>query len=187
MEEAELRPGNVVRIPDGRSIFLLRIEQLEALPKGTELYSFRGTRKIWGRDPVDTDTRGGYLAFGPIYEPGLTEKLVGRELEVPLDAQTPCAFEIRVVANSGTAMERLIDSGWTLSLNPGGPLLLRKVAVPSEVSRDFEPFGIAASLGHSLRATVTTDSGTYPVRYYADGIGAVKYDRSASSEGLETP
>lgn len=39
-------------------------EQFEDLPEGTELTSISGDKVIKGKDYIDQDTRGGYLAFG---------------------------------------------------------------------------------------------------------------------------
>lgn len=51
--------------PDtGEDLWLLAPEELERVPSGTVLTSISGRKAIVGVDYVDTDTRGGFLAFG---------------------------------------------------------------------------------------------------------------------------
>lgn len=49
---------------DGKVIYLVPESKYNKLPKGTELYSINGKRVIKGKDKIDDDTRGGYLAYG---------------------------------------------------------------------------------------------------------------------------
>jgi len=51
-------------LPDGRTIYLLTPEMLATLPDGTEVYSILGNMAVKGRNPIDDDTRGGWLAYG---------------------------------------------------------------------------------------------------------------------------
>lgn len=48
----------------GFSIDLISPEQLSSLKDGTVLYNIFGEEKIVGKDNIDGDTRGGYLAYG---------------------------------------------------------------------------------------------------------------------------
>jgi hypothetical protein len=48
----------------GSVIYLLTPEQYAALPDGTEVVSIMNEKKIKGKDYIDDDTRGGYLAYG---------------------------------------------------------------------------------------------------------------------------
>ncbi len=50
--------------PDKEVLWLLTPMELEVTPKGTILTSIMGNKKIVGHDYIDTDTRGGYTAFG---------------------------------------------------------------------------------------------------------------------------
>lgn len=52
----------------GSVIYLLTPEQFADLPDGTEVISIMNEKKIKGKDYVDDDTRGGYLAFGLPYD-----------------------------------------------------------------------------------------------------------------------
>ncbi len=45
-------------------IYLLTPDQLEALPKGTRLYTITGEEEIVGVDSIDDETRGGFTAYG---------------------------------------------------------------------------------------------------------------------------
>lgn len=49
---------------DMANIILLTPAQLLAVPDGTVLYSIMGEKVIKGKDYIDDDTRGGYLAYG---------------------------------------------------------------------------------------------------------------------------
>jgi len=46
------------------SLWLLTEKELEQLPSGTIVESINGKLKTIGTDKVDTETRGGYIAFG---------------------------------------------------------------------------------------------------------------------------
>lgn len=48
----------------GRELELLTPEGLSRLPDGTILYDIFGEQVIKGHDYIDSDTRGGYLAYG---------------------------------------------------------------------------------------------------------------------------
>jgi hypothetical protein len=48
----------------GKTVNLLTIAELEALPSGTTVVSIQGKEKVTGTDDIDTDTRGGYTAWG---------------------------------------------------------------------------------------------------------------------------
>jgi len=55
------------RIPEemrGKTIQLLRSDELEGVEPGTTLVSIIGEIAVVGQDTIDTDTRGGYLAYG---------------------------------------------------------------------------------------------------------------------------
>jgi hypothetical protein len=45
-------------------LMLITPEWLEKLPNGVVLHSITGKRAVVGRDYIDGDTRGGFLAFG---------------------------------------------------------------------------------------------------------------------------
>lgn len=51
---------------DGRVVALLTPAELTEVPDGTVLVSIMGRRAVVGTDTVDGDTRGGFLAFGPV-------------------------------------------------------------------------------------------------------------------------
>lgn len=46
------------------TLWLLKPEEFEQLPDGTELKSISGDRVVKGQDYIDQDVRFGYLAFG---------------------------------------------------------------------------------------------------------------------------
>jgi hypothetical protein len=48
----------------GKVIALVTPEELTKLEDGTVLYSITGERVTKGVDVIDTDARGGYLAYG---------------------------------------------------------------------------------------------------------------------------
>ena len=54
------------KLKDGRVLELIREDEFDALPNGTELVSIRGESVVLGRDKIDNDTRGGYLAYGRV-------------------------------------------------------------------------------------------------------------------------
>ena len=56
--------GNKWDLEDGRTISLITPQRLKELDEGTVLYSIFGNKYVVGRDEIDTDTRGGLLAFG---------------------------------------------------------------------------------------------------------------------------
>jgi hypothetical protein len=58
----------------GVTIDLLTPAELDGLPDGTVLVSIQGRRVAKGRDYIDDDTRGGYLAYGQevVLEDGAT-------------------------------------------------------------------------------------------------------------------
>lgn len=51
-------------LPTGEVASLLTPKEFAALPDGTVLVSIMGERVVKGRDAIDDDTRGGYLAYG---------------------------------------------------------------------------------------------------------------------------
>lgn len=172
------RPGNTWVLRDGRIIFLLRPEQLAHLPPGTELVTISGRLLIVGTDEVDTDTRGGYLACGPVYQPGITEALVGRETMVPLDRGTMYHFEVSVGAKGGLAAERLVARGWKPQAGSAGPLLVKE-GTPAEISADFDQVAVAISLGHTIFASVNLAGEKLDVRLYSTGVAAHRFERGA--------
>ena len=52
------------KLDDGREIYLITPEHLRELPDGTTLVSIMGDSVVKGRDNIDGDTRGHFLAFG---------------------------------------------------------------------------------------------------------------------------
>ena len=48
------------------SLWLLTAEELMQLPDGIVLSSISGGKYVKGKDKIDDDTRGGYLAYGVI-------------------------------------------------------------------------------------------------------------------------
>lgn len=52
----------------GKVLYLLRPEHLPLLPNGTVLYSVTGEQVVKGQDPIDDDTRGGFLAYGFLFD-----------------------------------------------------------------------------------------------------------------------
>lgn len=65
-------------LDDGRVIRLLTPRELLRVPDGTVLTSILGERMVKGTDPIDDDTRGGYLAFG-IEAQATTEPSIGAD------------------------------------------------------------------------------------------------------------
>jgi hypothetical protein len=53
-------------LEDGRVIDLIAANDLDAVPDGTPLLSIMGKPAVKGVDKIDTDTRGGFLAYGVI-------------------------------------------------------------------------------------------------------------------------
>ncbi len=52
------------KLKDGRVIDLITPKELATLPDGTVLVDIFGVSYVTGKDPIDTDTRGGMLAYG---------------------------------------------------------------------------------------------------------------------------
>ena len=50
------------------NLVLIPIWLYRCLPNGTKLTSIMGNEKVIGRDEIDTDIRGGCMAFGLIIE-----------------------------------------------------------------------------------------------------------------------
>lgn len=46
------------------SLWLFTPEEFHKLPDGTELVSINGFKAVKGKDPIDQDTRFGYIAYG---------------------------------------------------------------------------------------------------------------------------
>ena len=46
------------------SLWLLTPEELTKVPEGTVLESITGSKKVYGTDRIDNDTRFGHLAYG---------------------------------------------------------------------------------------------------------------------------
>lgn len=59
MEWKLTEPININRIID-----LVHENDFKNIPDGTELVCIDGTKVIKGKDYIDNDTRGGYLAYG---------------------------------------------------------------------------------------------------------------------------
>lgn len=49
---------------DGRVIQLVTLDEFTTLAHGTKLISILGEEVVVGEDPIDSDTRMGYLAYG---------------------------------------------------------------------------------------------------------------------------
>jgi hypothetical protein len=60
--------GRTDLIAEGTVIELITPEELNEIEKGTVLYDIFGFPATVGVDDLDTDTRGGYLAYGRIKE-----------------------------------------------------------------------------------------------------------------------
>ena len=58
------------KLKDGRTIYLIKETDLRDIPKGTILHDIFGERAEVGKDDIDLDTRGGYLAYGILSEDG---------------------------------------------------------------------------------------------------------------------
>lgn len=56
--------ANDWKLDDGRTIKLLTPEQLTRCTQGTRLICIDGKEYVVGRDHIDDDTRGSYLAYG---------------------------------------------------------------------------------------------------------------------------
>lgn len=54
---------------DGKTLYLCPEVEFDRVPNGTAMCSISGERVVKGRDPIDNDTRGGYLAFGVLVTP----------------------------------------------------------------------------------------------------------------------
>lgn len=50
----------------GNNLWIFTEAELNLLPDGCELVSIGGDKVIKGKDPIDTDTRYGHIAFGVI-------------------------------------------------------------------------------------------------------------------------
>lgn len=50
-------------------LWLLRVDEFNQLPDGTELVSIMNKTYIKGKDHIDMDTRSGYLAVGIVDPP----------------------------------------------------------------------------------------------------------------------
>lgn len=62
---------NKWQLDDGSDIYLITPQQYEKLPEGVELVCIDGKKKMKGKDYIDDDTRGGFIAYGvnkKIYE-----------------------------------------------------------------------------------------------------------------------
>ena len=57
-------PHKTPQIHLGRTINLLTEKEFEELPNGALVVDIFGCEAIKGKDYIDNDTRGGYLAFG---------------------------------------------------------------------------------------------------------------------------
>ena len=57
---------NTWKLEDGRTIALIKAEELATLPEGTELVCIDGRTAVVGKDYIDHDTRFGYLAYGRV-------------------------------------------------------------------------------------------------------------------------
>lgn len=55
-----------VRWNDETDLYLCPLAQLPDLPDGIALHSISGAVAVKGRDPIDDDTRGGFIAYGII-------------------------------------------------------------------------------------------------------------------------
>jgi len=60
--------NNEWKLDDGRTILLLTPEQFAILSDGTTLISISGRTVIKGKDYIDNETRGKYLAYGILNE-----------------------------------------------------------------------------------------------------------------------
>lgn len=58
------------KLESGEIINLIHIDNYKDIPNGTELYDIFGKKYIKGKDYIDNDTRGGYLAFGILIKRG---------------------------------------------------------------------------------------------------------------------
>jgi hypothetical protein len=54
--------------PVGSMLNLLTPKEFEELPDGTKVYDIFGFPAVKGKDVIDTDTRGGFLAYGTVTE-----------------------------------------------------------------------------------------------------------------------
>jgi hypothetical protein len=54
-------------LESGSKVCLLTPAELRELPKDTKLYTFWGQEVSRADADDDTETRGGHLAFGPVY------------------------------------------------------------------------------------------------------------------------
>ena len=98
-------------LDDGRVIALLLPDDVEHLDVGTELLTINGERATVGRDEIDNDTRGGYLAYGRIITDRTYEQRVTTLAEAVVRTAPPLI--VRVLADEGegplaVAMRRLI-------------------------------------------------------------------------------
>lgn len=100
-------------LDDGRVIELLRPEELNDQPLGTVLLSIMGKRAVVGSDPIDGDTRAGYLAYGRVIVDKSYEERVTTLAEQLVRDAPPLI--VRVLADEGegamaVAMRRLITA-----------------------------------------------------------------------------
>jgi hypothetical protein len=51
------------KLPTGEELRLMTLEELRGLPDGTVLVDIFGQHAVVGRDEIDTDTRGGFVAY----------------------------------------------------------------------------------------------------------------------------
>ena len=58
----ELPPAS--ELPEGTVIHLIQKRELYTLPEGTVLYSIFGEPAVVGKTEIDTDSRGGFMAYG---------------------------------------------------------------------------------------------------------------------------
>ncbi len=66
---------NTWELPDGTTTELLTPAEYDDLPDGIVLISISGDKKIKGKDSIDQDTRGGFLAWGLFKDPLSTSKI----------------------------------------------------------------------------------------------------------------
>lgn len=119
-------------LDDGRVIALLRPEQLADIEPGTMLLSIMGKRAIVGTDPIDGDTRAGYIAYGAIVVDRTYEERITKLAEDVVRAAPPLL--VRTLSTDGEgalagAMRRLIDA---VGNEPG---LIRCLGCEQEIPR----------------------------------------------------
>jgi hypothetical protein len=128
---AELKALGWPRWDETSGLHLCPLAQLESLPDGIALWSISGSVAVKGRDPIDTDTRGGVLAHGII--PGKTRTDASAEQVATREAARRAEFRAtlaKVCAENGVldmasgrmlhgeeAAEAMLNMGET---TPGG-------------------------------------------------------------------